>query len=85
MPTAHFRVVSFEGMTDMKTYDLPSVSLCRVSIFVLGLCCTGLSMPAWGDQVVLKNGDRVSGSLVKKDAKSLTIKTDGLRRRYCLS
>jgi hypothetical protein len=27
------------------------------------------------DQIVLKNGDRVSGSIVKKDAKTLTIKT----------
>lgn len=30
----------------------------------------------WADQVVLKNGDRVTGSIVKKDGKSLTIKTD---------
>ncbi|WP_031495052.1 DUF481 domain-containing protein [Bryobacter aggregatus] len=28
------------------------------------------------DQVVLKNGDRVTGSIVKKDAKEITIKTD---------
>ncbi len=28
------------------------------------------------DQVVLKNGDRVTGTIVKKDAKELTIKTD---------
>ena len=31
---------------------------------------------AWADQVVLKNGDRVTGSIVKKDGKNLTIKTD---------
>lgn len=31
---------------------------------------------AWADQVVLKNGDRVTGSIVKKDGKTLTIKTD---------
>ena len=30
----------------------------------------------WGDQIVLKNGDRVTGSIIKKDGKSLTIKTD---------
>src|SRR5437773_6017761 len=28
------------------------------------------------DQLVLKNGDRVTGSIVKKDAKSITIKSD---------
>ena len=28
------------------------------------------------DQVVLKNGDRVTGSIVKKDAKQITIQTD---------
>jgi len=34
-------------------------------------------LPAvWADQVVLKNGDRVTGSIVKKDDKNLTIKTD---------
>jgi putative salt-induced outer membrane protein YdiY len=31
---------------------------------------------ARADQVVLKNGDRVTGSIVKKDDKGLTIKTD---------
>ena len=30
---------------------------------------------AMADQIVLKNGDRVTGSVVKKDAKDLTIKT----------
>ncbi len=34
--------------------------------------------PAWADQVVLKNGDRVTGSIVKKDGKDLTVKTDQL-------
>jgi len=31
---------------------------------------------AWADRVELKNGDRVTGSIVKKDGKNLTIKTD---------
>jgi hypothetical protein len=39
------------------------------------LACLYLS-PVWADQVVLKNGDRVTGSVVKKDGKNLTIKTD---------
>jgi putative salt-induced outer membrane protein len=31
---------------------------------------------ASGDQVVMKNGDRVTGAIVKKDGKTLTIKTE---------
>lgn len=31
---------------------------------------------AWADQVVLKNGDRVTGSIIKKDSKNITIKTE---------
>ena len=31
---------------------------------------------AWADQIVMKNGDRVTGSIIKKDGKNLTIKTD---------
>lgn len=37
-----------------------------------GLCLG----PASADQVTLKNGDRVTGSIVKKDGKNLTIKAD---------
>lgn len=39
------------------------------------LACLWLTT-ALADQVVLKNGDRVTGSIVKKDGKNLTIKTD---------
>ncbi len=31
---------------------------------------------AWADQIVLKNGDRVTGSIVKKDDKNLTVKSE---------
>jgi putative salt-induced outer membrane protein YdiY len=31
---------------------------------------------AWADQVVMKNGDRVTGAIVKKDGKTITIKTE---------
>lgn len=31
---------------------------------------------AWADQVTLKNGDRVTGAIVKKDGKTLTVKSD---------
>jgi len=41
------------------------------------LCLAFLSLNSvWADQVTLKNGDRVTGNVVKKDAKNLTIKTD---------
>src|ERR1017187_5678941 len=39
------------------------------------LVCLAMSA-AWADQVVMKNGDRVTGSIIKKDGKNLTIKTD---------
>src|ERR1035438_1609616 len=45
--------------------------LCRPELCPALACGT-----AWADHVVLKNGDRVTGSIVKKDAKNLTIKTD---------
>jgi len=35
-----------------------------------------VACPVWGDQITLKNGDRVTGSIVKKEDKNLTIKTD---------
>ena len=38
------------------------------------VCC--LANAAWADLVVLKNGDRVTGSIIKKDGKNLVIKTD---------
>jgi putative salt-induced outer membrane protein YdiY len=42
-----------------------------------GLRAAFLLVPiaVWGDQIVMKNGDRVSGTIVKKDAKTLTIKS----------
>ncbi len=45
----------------------------------LGAICVAmltLANAALGDQVVMKNGDRISGGLVKKDAKTLTIKSE---------
>jgi hypothetical protein len=35
-----------------------------------------LAIPALADQVVLKNGDRLTGSITKSDGKSLVLKTD---------
>jgi putative salt-induced outer membrane protein YdiY len=35
-----------------------------------------LTIPALADQIVLKNGDRLTGSIAKSDGKALVIKTD---------
>lgn len=43
---------------------------------VLSLVCLGLCAQVLADEVKLKNGDRVTGSIVKADGKTLTIKTD---------
>ena len=40
-----------------------------------GLACLILNT-AWADQVVLKNGDRVTGTIIRQDGKTITIKTD---------
>ena len=44
---------------------------------LLGLLGAGAAL-ALGDQVTLKNGDRVTGAIVKKDGKNLTVKSDQL-------
>ena len=36
------------------------------------LACLSLST-LWGDQIVLKDGDRITGSIVKKDGQTVTI------------
>jgi putative salt-induced outer membrane protein YdiY len=40
-----------------------------------GIFCL-LFATAWADQLVLKNGDRVTGRIMKKDGKTVTMKTD---------
>ena len=35
-----------------------------------------MAIPAFADQIVLKNGDRLTGSITKSDGKQLVIKTD---------
>jgi putative salt-induced outer membrane protein len=35
-----------------------------------------LTVPGWADQITLKNGDRLTGSISKSDGKELVIKTD---------
>jgi putative salt-induced outer membrane protein YdiY len=50
-------------------------SRCSKLAFSCLLLCF-LMPAAFADQVVLKNGDRLTGSIIKKDGKNLTIKTD---------
>ncbi len=49
-----------------------------LSRFFIPVLAALVALPAWADQVTLKNGDRVTGSVVKKDGKDLTVKTDQL-------
>ena len=48
----------------------------RYGAFASLFAATLFSSSLWADQVVLKNGDRISGAVVKKDGKNLTVKTD---------
>lgn len=45
----------------------------RLLAFCLALSCGHL---VWADVITMKNGDRVTGSIVKKSGKDITIKTD---------
>eukprot|EP00456_Euglypha_rotunda_P083398 TRINITY_DN82711_c0_g2_i1.p2 TRINITY_DN82711_c0_g2~~TRINITY_DN82711_c0_g2_i1.p2 ORF type:complete len:182 (+),score=52.99 TRINITY_DN82711_c0_g2_i1:105-650(+) len=46
----------------------------KTTIPLLALCLAAFGLQA--DQIVMKNGYRVTGSIIKKDAKDLTIKTE---------
>jgi len=50
---------------------------CRL-VLIAGLAASMslFSIAARADQVVMKNGDRVTGSIIKQDGKAITIKTD---------
>ncbi len=41
---------------------------------LLSLSCVALS-PTWADQIVLKDGDRVTGAIVKKDGQTVTVQS----------
>ncbi|MFM2125397.1 MAG: hypothetical protein RL328_1848, partial [Acidobacteriota bacterium] len=45
--------------------------MCKQLVSVFLLAATAL----WADQITLKNGDRITGSIVKADTKELVIKT----------
>jgi putative salt-induced outer membrane protein len=50
----------------------------RKITFLAAMCllCSGLGARMLADEVKLKNGDRITGTIVKADGKTLTIKTD---------
>ena len=47
----------------------------RRTLWCLGLVFA-VVQAALADQIVLKNGDRITGSIVKSDGKVLTLKSD---------
>jgi hypothetical protein len=48
---------------------MKSLTLAIAAIVVLAPC-------AWADQITLKNGDRLTGDVIRSDAKTLVIKTE---------
>ncbi|HQR31686.1 MAG TPA: DUF481 domain-containing protein [Blastocatellia bacterium] len=45
-------------------------------LFVLCFVCFAANLSALADELKLKNGDRLTGSIIKADGKTLTLKTD---------
>ncbi|MGA1985540.1 MAG: DUF481 domain-containing protein [Candidatus Sulfotelmatobacter sp.] len=56
----------------MRRYGFVRLTL----IAFLGLSFLGLSSAVFADQVTLKNGDRLTGTVVKSDGKTLVLHTD---------
>src|ERR1019366_7545014 len=55
------------------------MSRCNLRNFLaLSFLATFAILPVMADQIVMKNGDRVTGSVVKKDGNHLTVKADQL-------
>jgi len=48
----------------------------RKIVTVAGIFLFWGAAGAWADQVTLKNGDRLTGAIVKADGKTLLLKTD---------
>ncbi len=61
----------------MKITRIRSPHITKFRYAVLALMLTGLAAGSLGaaDQVVLKNGDRVTGTIIKKDGDTLTMKS----------
>jgi putative salt-induced outer membrane protein YdiY len=50
-------------------------NVCKLKAYVL-FACLGVSSAVFADQVTLKNGDRLTGTIVKSDSKTLVLHTD---------
>ncbi len=48
----------------------------RIAFVVLAFQILVLAQPAFADRIVLKNGDRISGTIIKKDGEKITIRTE---------
>lgn len=48
----------------------------RFCLLALALCCGPFLLPAFAGQITLKNGDRLSGTVVKSDRKELVFESD---------
>src|SRR5271167_2020639 len=46
------------------------------SLFLLAAALPVLAPSAFADQITLKNGDRISGAIVKSDTKNLVLKSE---------
>ena len=62
------------GQKIFKIFYMERASLKRAAVATLLLA--GFSIATLADQVTLKNGDMVTGQIIKKDGGNLTIKTD---------
>jgi putative salt-induced outer membrane protein YdiY len=70
-----YQVLKATSLT--RTLEEQKMLPLKYKCFVLFLLMDVVSISAaWADLVVLKNGDRVTGSIVKKVDKNLTIQTD---------
>lgn len=61
------------GLTHLSTTNLEDVVLRKIEILIALL---GVSTLLFADQVTLKNGDRLTGTIVKSDGKTLVLHTD---------
>lgn len=59
----------FGGAKMPRKISLP-LSLCVI--------CCALSAPVFADEIKLKNGDRLTGTIIKSDGKNLTLKSEFL-------
>jgi len=64
------------GATISQGASLREASVRKAGLLLLFLLIVGSCVDLFADQIVLKNGDRLSGAVVRSDAKTLLIKTE---------